>query len=330
MRITTSQMLRNYQSNLSKTNYELNSSREKVLTKRNFNRISEDPAAASKAFKLRKEYLQNEDYLENVKSVISHFDAVESSAMQMNDIVKEANSLILEGINGSSSHEQRKTIAISLRKMQESLVLSANSKFGDTFLFGGQNTSSIPFELKDGKLFYFGNDVASADPDVQKKLEDMSNENILVDLGFGLTSDAGKIVNNSAFNTAFSGLNVLGFGTEAGVDKNIVNLLGQVADELEKPELDDAKIKELTNQFDISKNEMLDFVTVLGTKSKFLEETESRLTDNKLTLNEKIVSLENVDLSEAITNYSWSQFAYNAALKVGNSILSQSFIDFMR
>ena len=309
MRITTSQMLRNYQSNLSKTNYELNSSREKVLTKRNFNRISEDPAAASKAFKLRKEYLQNEDYLENVKSVISHFDAVESSAMQMNDIVKEANSLILEGINGSSSHEQRKTIAISLRKMQESLVLSANSKFGDTFLFGGQNTSSIPFELKDGKLFYFGNDVASADPDVQKKLEDMSNENILVDLGFGLTSDAGKIVNNSAFNTAFSGLNVLGFGTEAGVDKNIVNLLGQVADELEKPELDDAKIKELTNQFDISKNEMLDFVTVLGTKSKFLEETESRLTDNKLTLNEKIVSLENVDLSEAITNYSWSQFA---------------------
>jgi len=330
MRITTSQMLRNYQSNLSKTNYELNSSREKVLTKRNFNRISEDPAAASKAFKLRKEYLQNEDYLENVKSVISHFDAVESSAMQMNDIVKEANSLILEGINGSSSHEQRKTIAISLRKMQESLVLSANSKFGDTFLFGGQNTSSIPFELKDGKLFYFGNDVASADPDVQKKLEDMSNENILVDLGFGLTSDAGKIVNNSAFNTAFSGLNVLGFGTEAGVDKNIVNLLGQFADELEKPELDDAKIKELTNQFDISKNEMLDFVTVLGTKSKFLEETESRLTDNKLTLNEKIVSLENVDLSEAITNYSWSQFAYNAALKVGNSILSQSFIDFMR
>lgn len=330
MRITTSQMLRNYQSNLSKTNYELNSSREKVLTKRNFNRISEDPAAASKAFKLRKEYLQNEDYLENVKSVISHFDAVESSAMQMNDIVKEANSLILEGINGSSSHEQRKTIAISLRKMQESLVLSANSKFGDTFLFGGQNTSSIPFELKDGKLFYFGNDVASADTDVQKKLEDMSNENILVDLGFGLTSDAGKIVNNSAFNTAFSGLNVLGFGTEDGVDKNIVNLLGEVADELEKPELDDAKIKELTDQFDISKNEMLDFVTVLGTKSKFLEETESRLTDNKLTLNEKIVSLENVDLSEAITNYSWSQFAYNAALKVGNSILSQSFIDFMR
>ena len=80
----------------------------------------------------------------------------------------------------------------------------------------------------------------------------------------------------------------------------------------------------------ILKNEMMDFVTVLGTKSKFLDETKNRLTDNKLTLNEKIVSLENVDLAEAITNYSWSQFAYNAALKVGNSILSQSFIDFMR
>ena len=332
MRITTNQMLRNYQSNLSKTNYELNSNREKVLTQRNFNRISEDPSGASKSFKLRKQYLQNEDYIENVNSVISHFDAVESSAMQMNDIMKEANALILEGIDGSAGLEKRKTIATSLRKMQESLVLSANAKFGDTFILAGEHTDTIPFELKNGKLYYLGNDVSSDDPDVQKKLDELSKGEILVDLGFGLTSNAGGgIVANSAFNTAFSGLNVLGFGKNAdGVDKNVVNLLGQIADELEKPDLDEAKIKGLTDQFDDSKNEMMDFVTVLGTKSKFLEETKNRLTDNKLTLNEKIVSLENVDLAEAITNYSWSQFAYNAALKVGNSILSQSFIDFMR
>lgn len=329
MRITTSQVLRNYQSNLSKTTIELDNAKNRVLTKRNFNKVSEDPAAAAKAYKLRKEYADNENYTENVDSVISHFDAVESSAMQMNDIAKEANALILEGVTGTASAEQRATLATSLREMQESLVLSANSKLGDTFLFGGQTTDSVPFELVDGKLQYFGLDVSSSDPDVQAQLKEMANQEILVDLGFGISFDNGSVVNNSAFNTAFSGLTALGFGEENGMDQNLVNLLGEVADELEKDPIDETKLNELSNQVSDVKSNLTDFITVLGTKSNFLESTKTRLEDNRITLNEKIVGVENVNLEEAITDYSWAQFAYNAALKVGNSILSQSFIDFM-
>jgi len=330
VRITTNQVLQNYQRNLSNSSLELNSSMNKVLSNRTFSKASEDPAAASKAFKLRKEYLANEDYISNVDSVISHYDAVESSAMEMNTILKEANALILKGINGSSSLSERTTIATSLRNMQESLVLSANAKFGDSFLFGGQNTSSVPFELSDGKLLYFGKDVGSTDPTVQAELEEMSNEEIYVDIGLGLSFESGSLNQNSAFNKAESGLNVLGFGTNgSGVDKNIVNLLGNLADELEQTTLDEDKIEQLTDQFTESRNGLTDFITQLGTKSNFLDKTKDRLTDTETNLNEKIVKLENVDMAEAITNYSWAQYAYNAALKIGNGILSQSFIDFM-
>ena len=34
-------------------------------------------------------------------------------------------------------------------------------------------------------------------------------------------------------------------------------------------------------------------------------------------------------MAEAITEFSWAQYAYNAALKIGTSILTPSFIDFM-
>ena len=34
-------------------------------------------------------------------------------------------------------------------------------------------------------------------------------------------------------------------------------------------------------------------------------------------------------MAAAISEYVWQQYAYNAALKVGTSILSPSFIDFM-
>ena len=329
MRITTNQVLRNYQSNLSKTTSELDQARTRVLTKRNFSKASEDPAAAATAYKLRKEYIETGDHLENVKDITSQFEAVESSAMEMNTIAKEANALVLEGINGTSSKESRKTIATSLRQMQESMVMSANSKLGESFLFGGQTRDAVPFELKDGKLQYYGKDVA--DPANQAVLEEMANAKVYVDLGFGLSFDASgnKIEGNSAFDTAISGLNALGFGTVDGKDQNIVNLLGEMANEFEKDPIDSEKLDSLSKQFTDAKSNLTDFVTSLGTKSTFLETTQTRLEDNLTTLNTKIVAVENVDLAAAISDYSWAQYAYNAALKVGNSILSQSFIDFM-
>lgn len=329
MRITTNQVLSNYQTNLSKTTNELDTARNRVLTKRNFMKTSEDPASAAVAYKLRKEYIETGDHIDNVKDATSQFDAVESSAMEMSTIAKKANALILEGISGNTSIESRKTIATSLRQMQESIVMSANSKLGESFLFGGQTTDSTPFELVDGKLQYYGLDVSSTDPAVQTKLKEMSNAAVYVDLGFGLSFTSGKIDTNSAFNVAISGLNALGFGQSDGKDQNLVNILGNIADELEKDPTDSEKLDGLSKQFTESSSKLADFITSIGTKSNFLELTQTRLKDNQFTLNEKIVSVENVDLAAAITDYSWAQYAYNSALKVGNSILSQSFIDFM-
>jgi len=292
-------------------------------------KTSEDPASAAVAYKLRKEYIETGDHIDNVKDATSQFDAVESSAMEMSTIAKKANALILEGISGNTSIESRKTIATSLRQMQESIVMSANSKLGESFLFGGQTTDSTPFELVDGKLQYYGLDVSSTDPAVQTKLKEMSNAAVYVDLGFGLSFTSGKIDTNSAFNVAVSGLNALGFGQSDGKDQNLVNILGNIADELEKDPTDSEKLDGLSKQFTESSSKLADFITSIGTKSNFLELTQTRLEDNQFTLNEKIVSVENVDLAAAITDYSWAQYPYNSALKVGNSILSQSFIDFM-
>ena len=37
-----------------------------------------------------------------------------------------------------------------------------------------------------------------------------------------------------------------------------------------------------------------------------------------------------VEAAKAITDYSYAQYVYNAALKVGTSILSPSLLDFMK
>ena len=333
MRVTTKAIISGYNRNLNKTIGNLNSSRTKVLTNRNFNSIAEDPASASKSFKLWREYSRNSNYLSNVESTIKLYDSVSSNTLQISKVLSEqVNADALAAINGATGYEARQTYAKTLRGMQETILLSANGKYGDRFLFGSASTREVPFELTDdGVLLYRGVDVNTTDPDELAKLEGFMNETLYIDLGFGMQETGGVVQKGSAFNTAISGLSLLGYGTtDDGISKNVITLLGQMADELEKEDLNEERYNALYAQFVECKNDVADFAAELGTDCEFLENTLNSITANQDTLNEQIISVDQVDTAAAITNYIWQQYAYNAALKVGNSILSQSFIDFMR
>lgn len=332
MRISTNSIVRNYRTNLGKSTARMNESREKVLTERKFTRASQDPAGANKAFQLRREYLKNEDYLHNLGVAQGQLAATESSLMQVNDMGKQVKSDILRALNGATSEEGRTAIAQNLEETAESIVMSMNARYGDKFLFGGASTKEAPFKLESGKLLYRGIDVNTTDAAEIAQLKAMSEETNYLDLGFGLKTDAsGDIIKGTAYNLSNPGIEALGYGKNAdGVSQNMVTQLVDMAAELRKENFDPDKLQKMSNQFDKSMSDNLDKITQLGSTSKFLEDTESRLEDSRINLNEKMAAVESVDMAEAMTEFSWAEYAYNAALKVGNSILSQSFIDFMR
>lgn len=222
------------------------------------------------------------------------------------------------------------------------MLLSLNASYEGKYVFGGADGGDPPFSLTtdaNGKqiLTYRGVNVNPDpnDPDYQKTmdtLKELSKENVYLDLGFGLSMDAnGTIDPSSAFDTSLPGINVVGFGqTENGTTKNMILLAGEIADSLEKEPFDQAEFENLLNTFDAERNTVLEQVTTLGTKSQFLTSTKDRLETDKLNLSTQLDSVVNIDMADAITQYSWAQYAYNAALKVGTNILSPSFIDFMK
>ena len=332
MRVSTNSIVRNYRTHLGKSTARLNTSREKVLTERKFTKASQDPAGANKAFQLRREYLKNEDYIHNLGVAKGQLSATESSLMQVNDMGKQAKGDVLRALNGATSKEGRTAVAQNLEETAESMVMSMNAKYGDKLLFGGASTKEVPFRLEDGKLFYRGIDVNTTDPVEIEKLDAMAEETNYLDLGFGLSKDAaGNIIKGTAYDISNPGISAIGYGKDAnGISQNMVVVLIDMAKELRKNDFDSQKLQQMSNQLDKNMSDNLDKITQLGSTTKFLEDTENRLMDNNLNLNEKIASVENIDLAEAITEFSWAEYAYNAALKVGNSIISQSFIDFMR
>lgn len=244
MRITTNMMMRNYNSRLNRVLGDLNLKNQKVTYNgRKYLKATEDPSTAVRSYQLRRSYKETEDYLENVKNVKDALLTAESSVQSVSKLAESVYVRTLEAINGTHTREDREIYAEELRGIQESMVLSLNSKFDDKFLFGGTGTTEAPFELiqkDDGTevLTYRGIDVTTgvkyplyeADgktlreptPDEllagAETLEKLADEKIFKDLGFGLEEDTqGDTVNNTAFNSALPGLGILGYGMKPEV-----------------------------------------------------------------------------------------------------------------
>lgn len=342
MRITTNAILRNYNKNLSTSMKNLDTMRNRVMTQRKYMSTAEDPSSALRATSLERKYAKNNDYLDTVEDIQSHQNAQEDSAMQISNIALVlAKQYGIEGMNGTNlSKETRQTYADAWRGAQQSMLLSLNATYGDEYVFGGSDAKNVPFTLEEvnGKqvLKYRGEDVTNGDP---KVLEALSKDSHFIDLGFGLDVTNVTPPNNSgqysidpatAFNTSLPGINLVGYGQDADKDpKNMVLLAGMVADELEKEPFDYDRYKELVGKFEDGRNDLLSEVTILGTQTEFLTTTKERLENNKIQIAEDYDNVVNVDMAEAIMDFSWAQYVYNASLKVGNNILTPSFIDFM-
>ena len=345
MRITTNAILRNYKSNLGTSLRNLDTTRTRVMTQRKFNSTAEDPSSALRAAILERKYAKNEDYLNTVKDVQSFQDSQEDAAMQIETIAKSLSKQYgLEALNGTNgSLETRQTYADAWRGAQESLVLSLNASYEGKYVFAGGDGKNPPFKLvtkDDGTqvLTYRGLDVNDTSAANKAALDKLSKESIFVDLGFGLNVDVDatnnrdiNIDSSSAFNTSLPGINLAGYGKDDnGMTNNIVLLCGEIADVLSDPNFDRDRYQELLNKFDEGRNNVLQNVTILGTQTEFLSTTKDRLETSSINLSTQIDNVVNVDMAEAIMDFSWAQYAYNAALKVGNNILTPSFIDFMR
>lgn len=178
-----------------------------------------------------------------------------------------------------------------------------------------------------------------ADQNDLTKLNIMAAEEVNVDLGMGMQElDRGVMVNGSAFNTALPGITMLGYGVdEDGDPKNIVVLQQKLGDILKKcgedgsfhPPEDYQVAMRLMDKLKAANAEATSQYVELDTKAKYLQTNSERLSGQKTTLNEQVLEIEQVDLADAISTFSWDLYCYNAALKIGNQLLSQSLIDYM-
>lgn len=338
MRITTNAILRGYKSNLASSISNLNSARNKVMTQRSFNSVAEDPASASREASLLRKYAKNNDNLDMLKDMQSRQDSQEDALRQVSDILTTIGKTYgLEAMNATNQELNiRQTYAAAIRKYQETMVASLNATYEGTFLFSGTDGANAPFSLNTdtNTLEYLGHNVdvsSAADPLEFKELDDLAKESLYVDMGFGLSMDKSATIDSSnAYDMSLPGIKAVGYGKDdGGLSNNAIVLAGELARLLEEPAFNADEYKKTLTKFESSSSGVLNQVTQLGVKTEFLTATKERLDNSSISIQTQLQNVSGIDPADAITNYSWNQYTYEAALKVGTSILSSSLLDFL-
>ncbi|MDW5300101.1 MAG: flagellar hook-associated protein FlgL [Sedimentibacter sp.] len=335
MRITTSMMSSKYIKNLNKSESDMNYLNEQVSTGRKFFKGSEDPVSAIKAYKLRREYRSTEIYDTNISDVDSFLTTAETNLTEISDNLETVYTSYLKGINGTMSSDDREIIAKELENLQNSILTSLNAKFADRYVFGGTSKDEIPFTVDEatGELFFKGVNVNSGD---MTTLNQLSDEVINIDIGLGMTFDeGGKLNQDTVFNMSMSGINFMGYGSSIdengeNIPNNLYTLVGKIKDKLKSSDFSIENITPYIEEYEDQKKQVLVSITDIGAKTNYLDFLKVRNEDNQFNINEKLVDVEEIDSAEAIIDFKMQEYSYNAALSMGNKILQNSFIDFMK
>ncbi|MCI8360482.1 MAG: hypothetical protein HFE86_03990 [Clostridiales bacterium] len=262
----------------------------------------------------------------------------------------------------------RTSLGQELKQLSESIVQTMNGQYGNVFTFAGSDGLNVPFtwegEGDQRQLCYRGVPVdvcipepIYADPDDPtsavtnqdeidaakaqlEKLNYLSSEKRFVDVGFGLKEDAnGKLIESSAFNDSLPGINILGYGTDADGDpKNIASLVYRMGTILSRCDEDSGEwqskedqeeFQRLAEKFTDPAAQVKKSHAEMTTKVSFLNNNHEQLLSTADTVKEQLHDIERCEMGEAITSFIYAQYCYNAALKMGNSILSDSLMDYL-
>lgn len=370
LRVTTNSTLYTYQKNLRKSSNQLYSAMNAMMSGRNFDSYSADPAAATRAFKIHSSLNATNAQAANNTTVSNKFSTAWDVADDLiNDLVANlAEVPALKALNDPTSLSTMNTQGDILFSGAEAIVQSLNSKYDNSFIFGGADTQNPPFAIKemDGKSYlsyrnvlinypdpdYYtqpyedanGNQVTDADGNVltnQDMMDSWEDEHLYVDIGIGFQLDKdGNVIPSTAFDSAISGIEFTG-GTgvdEDGDPTNIVSIMLRLSDifrgyDQESKTWGDAGDEEdaqqLVDKLLSAQDALSAQHTALDTESKYLQTNQSQLTSSFYSLNTELDGIEKIDEVEAILTLVSAQTSYNAAIQVGANIVPQSLMDYL-
>jgi flagellar hook-associated protein 3 FlgL len=185
-------------------------------------------------------------------------------------------------------------IQAELTQLQQDALDLSRAKYGAYYLFAGTRSDQPGYLLPD---------VSSATGAYQGNSQQIQRE-ISPGVSLAVNADA-----TTTFDPVFDALKQLRAGVSSGSPTTIQGSLGA---------LDTALTAVLTTRAQV------------GAKANRLDFLKSRLADVQVNLTGLLSEVKDVDMAQAITNFSMAQTTYQASLKASANALQPSLLDYLR
>lgn len=341
MRVADRSTARNYLKYLNKARSDYAATNERIASGNRFTKISDDVSSGSRVLQAKSDMYKVDKQLSNVKDINDELTTTENALSSIGDILNNAHGVIKKGQNGDKigNESDRKIIAGELESMQKEMLAFLNTQYSSKYVMGGTNYESPPFTVdKDtNKLLYNG----IAVDDIQKdtdgyfymkegvREEIPMDGDVYMDIGLGIKMSGPDVDPTTGFKISYSGLDIVGFGTDAdGKSNNVYNTITEIVEKLKAGDVDgvsdaDTKLTTLTDNFRAN-------VTDIGAKTLFLGTMQGRLEKNVDSYTTKIFNLMGTNDAEEAANQSMNDYVLKAVIQMGARILPVSLMDYLR
>ena len=225
-RITDSMMNYGFLSGMNKSLNAKYSLMEQMSDGKRIHRPSDDPVRVIRSMQYRSAVMQNQQYVDNVKTAQSWMEMTDKAVGDLSDLVSQAKSLVVRAIEPNSTVGYA-AAAKQLDGIINQAIQVANTQVGDRYIFAGQMDKTQPFQR-----------VMLADPTGQ------SNLKVDTVVYYGDDKKISMVTQSGLPNVTRDGINLTGidvFGrvgstpTQYGqATTDVFNMLIRVKEELEK------------------------------------------------------------------------------------------------
>jgi len=273
-----------------------NNDLEQMSSGRQFNNLSDDPAAVSELVLNNAQTSNVDEYLQNVSTLQNGLQVADSTLSSVVTALTQAISLGVQGANGTLNASDMQSLATEVSGIKSQILALANTTYDGDYLFAGTAVTTQPFT------------------------EDSSSASGVTYNGNGSTNSV-QIGDGEYIPVNLSGSQVF---TPTGSDvfaalQGLITALqngGDVAGAT-------TQLQQVFDRFNTQR-------TFYGATLSRLQSTQDYLNQEKLGLASAQDNIESADMSSVISNYTQTETALDASYEAAGQISRMTLLDYLQ
>ena len=303
MRITQNMMSNIFMSNLRRQTEAMLQRQERIASQKRINRPSDDPSGMGRVLAGRSSLSTINQYATNIQQGKTRLEFSEETLNFVDELVQQARRIAEEKSGDSVTAAERSLAATQVKEIYDQVLQLANSKFGDRYMFSGDQTDTAAFTRDDDyNATYHGDNGSFKVP----------------------------IADNVVVNIDADGRNYFQDGANGGV--NIFDELRDLINGLENADLaaGSTQIDATINPLADAHVQIMDKRSEAGPKLYRLQATEEHWMNIQNAVQEAIGREEDVDAAQLIIELKNLETAYESTLAAASRIIQPSLVNFLK